>query len=695
MARPDDAQPPLALVSAKSANDPVAGIAERWLPWLSAGAVAIVLAYVIHTALGEPSWQLYQLLYLDGEANLVSWFGSFLWAVAALAAYDLAVRTGASDRGVGRTWRILTALLIFLSCDEVATLHERWSEMLSRHVWGGQLWLPEAHWVLLFGPFILLTFVRLGWRLRRALGGSVVARRRLLLGAVLFAGGAMGVEMLLNAIPLSAPKWLFQAQIVIEEAMEMAGALCVVAGLSAHQQRVQGDKGQGTASRSQEAGGRRQKAEGRSSVLCPLSSVTGAYRIVCIIDDLGRGGAQRQLVELAKGLDRRRFALRVIALSVEKVTYRSALEALGVPVALIGHHGAFSPTTLLRVYRLLRRWRPALVQTWLFTADCYGRLAARLAGVPSVISTVRSPEPDKPRRYIWVDRWLAGITDRVVVNAACTAEVCQRRERIPARKLAVVYNGIDPALFDIARADGTAHAALALPASVRIVGSVGRLEPVKRYDDLVAAFAPIARRDPRLHLCLVGEGRLRDALARQAQDAGIADRVHLSGAQPAEAIADLVAAMEVFVLPSEYEGCSNAILEAMAMGKPVVATDVGGNRELLGNAKSVHSPPSPPHIVADPPRLVADTVHGTSGASTVDRGPSTMDVVRFPYEVADCGLLVRRGDVEGLAAAIRHLLDDPALERRLGAQGRARVEQRFTTAHMAQAMAAVYEEALA
>lgn len=241
MAQPkDDARPLPALASAKSANGSLADVAGLWLPWLSAGAVAIVLGYVMHTALGEPSWQLYQLLYLDGEANLVSWFGSFLWAVAALTACELAVRTGASDRRISRTWRALAALMVLLSCDEVAMLHERWSEMISRRLLGGQLWLPEAHWVLLFGPVILLALVWLGWRLRQALGDSVVARRRLLLGAVLFVGGAMGVEVLLNAIPLSAPKWLFQMQIIIEEAMEMAGALYILAGLAAHQQRLQG-----------------------------------------------------------------------------------------------------------------------------------------------------------------------------------------------------------------------------------------------------------------------------------------------------------------------------------------------------------------------------------------------------------------------------------------------------------------------
>lgn len=231
----------------------------HWLPWLGAGAVAIVLAYVIHTALGEPSWQLYQLLYLDGEANLVSWFGSLLWAVAALTAYELAVRTSARHRRIGRTWRAVAALSLFLSCDEVAMLHERWSEMISRRVWGGRLWLPEAHWVVLFGPFILLTLLWLGWRMHQALGDSVAARRRLLLGAGLFVGGAIGVELWINAIPLTAPKWLFQAQLVIEESLEMAGALCIVAGLAAHQQKLRGDKGQGTRDKRQVPGSDRQR----------------------------------------------------------------------------------------------------------------------------------------------------------------------------------------------------------------------------------------------------------------------------------------------------------------------------------------------------------------------------------------------------------------------------------------------------
>jgi glycosyltransferase involved in cell wall biosynthesis len=413
--------------------------------------------------------------------------------------------------------------------------------------------------------------------------------------------------------------------------------------------------------------------------------------VVCIIDDLGRGGAQRQLVELARGIDRRRFDLRVIALSTEKVTYRAMLEALNVPVVLIPHHGTLSWLTLMRVRGLLCRWRPSLVQTWLFTADFYGRIAARWAGVPSVISTVRSPEPDKPRHYVLADRWLGRWTDLVVVNAACTAEVLVARERLPREKLRVVYNGIDLEAFDPARANGSARLSLGLESSAVVIGSVGRLEPVKRYGDLVVAVARIAGRFPKARLCLVGEGSRREALLEQAQQLGVGDRLVLPGVVGVGQIAAALAAMDCFVLPSEYEGCSNAILEAMALGRPVIATDVGGNRELLGHE-------------------TRDTRHETQGgrrkAVSSEQKVSVRDMgqqshVSCPlshvdlYEVVECGILVRRGDVDGLAAALAALLADPVLARRLGERARARVEERFATARMVQEMSAVYDEVLA
>ncbi len=403
--------------------------------------------------------------------------------------------------------------------------------------------------------------------------------------------------------------------------------------------------------------------------------------VVCIIDDLGRGGAQRQLVELARAIDRQRFELRVVALSDQKTIYLETLRALGVMVELVPHRGTFSFATLVRLRRLLRCWRPALVQTWLFTADFYGRIAARLAGVPSVVSTVRSPEPDKPRHYVWVDRWLARITDLVVANSACAVEMFRQRERIPARKLRVVYNGIDLTTFDPARVNGSGRGALGVMSSARVIGSVGRLEPVKRYGDLVGAFCRVGSTYPGTVLVLVGEGSQRAQLEEQARQGGVADRVRLTGAAPAERMAELVAAMDIVVLPSEYEGCSNTILEAMAMGKPVIATDVGGNRELLATSNSVHSPQSIVHS-------------STQDGLAVDRGPSTVDALRTSYEVVDCGILVQKGDVDGLAAAILALLGDRDKAVALGDRGRARVERDFTTARMVREMTAVYDELL-
>ena len=301
-------------------------------------------------------------------------------------------------------------------------------------------------------------------------------------------------------------------------------------------------------------------------------------RVMHIIDHLDAGGAQSQLLEVARHLSKKRWAVSVISLSTSRIQLVEQFRASGVDVILINQSGKWSWPCFWVLKRCLSQLKPQIVQTWLFTADLYGRLAARLAGVPVVIAAVRSVEPAKKQHYILVDRWLQEITDAVTVNAEAIRLVLREREQIREQKIRTIYNGVDLAVFSPAAVNGQARHGLQLEASP-VVGMVSRFMPEKDPLTFVQAAGLIAAAVPEARFLIVGDGPLRNTLEVEAARLGISQRCVFTGFRADRA--GLIQAMDVLVLSSLYEGCANVILEAMALAKPVVATHVGGNPELV------------------------------------------------------------------------------------------------------------------
>lgn len=355
-------------------------------------------------------------------------------------------------------------------------------------------------------------------------------------------------------------------------------------------------------------------------------------KVCYVIDDLGIGGAQRQLVELAKALPRDRYALHVISLSTDKRAFEPAIRQLDVPLTLIPQSGVWSPGTFSALYRTLRAQRPDVVHTWLFTADLYGRLAAWLARVPVILSAVRSVEPDKPAHYVLADRLLRRITTAFTVNAKAIGIVLSSRERVSPSRIQTVYNGVDLAVFDPSRRDGAIRQQIAVGHDAPLIGIVGRLAPVKDHATFLRAAALVVREEPAARFLIAGSGPLRDALRQAVARLNLQEHVRFLDSQ-SEA-APVFAALDVVVVTSRYEGCCNVILEGMAMGKPVIATAVGGNPELV-----------------------------------------------IPGET---GLLIPPEDPQNLADAILHLLQDPDRARAMGQAARRRIEEHFTLERMAE-----------
>ncbi len=363
-------------------------------------------------------------------------------------------------------------------------------------------------------------------------------------------------------------------------------------------------------------------------------------RILHIIPSLDQSGAEKQLVLLAAGLrEAGEFDVEVCALT-RGGPLANQLRAKGVPCTVIGKKWKVDPAAYWRLEKHIRATQPDLVQTWLFAANSYGRMAALRAGVPHVVASERCVDRWKVWHEFAVDRWLAKRTDRVVVNSSAISEF-YIEHGLPAEKFVVIANGVSrPAVSSQDR--GELLQSLNLPPEARLIGAVGRLWPQKRLKDLIwaADLLKVIRDD--VHLLVIGDGPDRERLLRYREQVRIKDRVHFLGHRTD--VESLLPHFDLLWLASGYEGLPNVVMEAMAAGVPVVATDIPGTRELVISGET--------------------------------------------------GFLVPVGDRAAFAQRANQILEDRELRARLGEAGKQRMESEFSVERMVARYAKLYRELL-
>ncbi len=320
-----------------------------------------------------------------------------------------------------------------------------------------------------------------------------------------------------------------------------------------------------------------------------MTAQTRASRItvVHLVLSLEVGGLENGVVNLVNALDRRAFRSVVVCLRragrlAARLEPEAALHVLGVT-------GPPSPTSTWRLARILRAEEADVVRCLNAEALLHGAPAARLAGRPALVyQNGGRTRPERPLRLA-VERLAARFADRVVAVSDELADELASVLRLPRERIATVPNGVDVERFDRPRPRAEVRAALGLPPWAPVIGTVGRLVPQKRQELLVEAAAQLRPTMPELRVLIAGEGPARGRLAEAAAAAGIADRILLLGER--DDVPDLLAAMDLFVLASDWEGHSNVLLEAVAAGVPVVATDVEGVRTVVEDGVSGHLVP--------------------------------------------------------------------------------------------------------
>ncbi|MCA9065154.1 MAG: glycosyltransferase, partial [Planctomycetaceae bacterium] len=298
------------------------------------------------------------------------------------------------------------------------------------------------------------------------------------------------------------------------------------------------------------------------------------------IPTLDQSGAERQLTLLATGLPRDQYDLHVIALN-RGGYYADLLKQADIPVEVLGKRFRFDPLTWLRLRGRLHRLRPDVVQSYLFAANTYVRLPGVTPSATRIIVSERCVDTWKSGWQLSLDRRLAGRMQAMTANSMSVSDFYQSLG-VSRPLLHVIPNGLPiPDAEESVRNQRRQRLRkeAGLEPHHRIVGFAGRLAGQKRLEDLIWAFQLLHQAVDHTRLVLIGSGPERDALARFAANMHCRDKVVFLGHR--EDAQELIGGMDAFALPSEFEGMSNSLMEAMALGLPVVASNIPANSELV------------------------------------------------------------------------------------------------------------------
>ena len=297
-----------------------------------------------------------------------------------------------------------------------------------------------------------------------------------------------------------------------------------------------------------------------------------------LVLSLSPGGTERLVIEIVRALQDRIDS--VVCCLDEPGAWAAELEAINVPVIALGRAPGFQPSLATRLARIIKERGVSVVHCHHYSPYIYGLLASILAPPVKLVFTehgkLSDAGPSRKRRL--VNPLLSRLPGRL---CAVSADLKQHMvaEGFPARRLNVVYNGIDPGKRPTTAQRHDARVSLGLEDDAFVVGTVGRLDPVKNLPLLLNAHAMLIARNPRIRTVIVGDGPERAALEARAAQLGVSGSVIFTGYR--QDVRFLMSAFDLFVNCSTYEGVSLTILEAMASTLPVVATPVGGNPEVV------------------------------------------------------------------------------------------------------------------
>jgi glycosyltransferase involved in cell wall biosynthesis len=365
-------------------------------------------------------------------------------------------------------------------------------------------------------------------------------------------------------------------------------------------------------------------------------------RVMYLAHAFAMGGAEEMVLNLVRHLPPR-FEATVCCMH-QAGPIGEEIQRTGVPVHVLGlNPGVRRPLDVLTLRNFLAQAAPHIVHTFLLPASLYGRFAAMMAGIPIVIGTEVNIYENKQPLHVRAERWLMSGTDAVVVSAESVREFYITQISADPDKVCVIYNAVDWSQLHTTMTPAEMRKALGVPVNApAVAGIIARLTEQKAHRVLFEAMA----KHPALaalHLVVVGDGALKAELKNRVDNLGLQARVHFAGAR--RDLGNVMAAIDLFVMPSLWEGLPLSMVLAMGAGLPVVATRVAGIPEVVHDGET--------------------------------------------------GLLVAPDDSAALGQAMARLVTDPAFGARLGAAARTFVEPRFGVEGYLRSITSLYDRLLA
>jgi glycosyltransferase involved in cell wall biosynthesis len=348
------------------------------------------------------------------------------------------------------------------------------------------------------------------------------------------------------------------------------------------------------------------------------------------------GGAEMFILNAAPRLRKLGWDLRLITLSdggilVDQLRHES------VPVIELGLN---KTNILYKLTKLLSIWKkdkPRILHTHLFHAGLIGRILGKIAGVHPIFVHQAGPELFRGRFRVYLDKQTSSLVTQYVATSDFVNQILQTREQIPQNKIIIIPNGIVTSEYELSRSRPESWPNIV---AGTVLGTVGRLAPEKGHFLLLDALSILQQNGFIFYALMIGDGILKDDLIQKTKTLHLEDCISWVGSQTN--VPDWLTFFDLFILPSQWEGISLALLEAMAAGLPVVATSVGGTPEVVTNGET--------------------------------------------------GLLVPPSDPQALADAIQKLIENPSLSREIGQAGKRHCQQNYDIDRIVKEIDSLYRQ---
>lgn len=295
-------------------------------------------------------------------------------------------------------------------------------------------------------------------------------------------------------------------------------------------------------------------------------------KILYLIDSFSLGGAEKFLLNLCRNLDKEDFEIHVAAV-VFGGTLEDEFRSLGIEVKIFNKKGKLSLPLIWQLRRYIKQINPDIVHTNLFGADTWGRIAAILAKTPIIISTEHNVNLDEPHYKKLIKLILSWFTTKIIAISEGVRDYSIKVEKIKSAKIKLIYYGIDLDKFNF-----RGYRQIDLTKPINAV-TVGRLVPQKGHKFLIEALPLIMANYPNFKLHIIGAGKLENDLKEQVKGLGLEESVIFYGQRLD--VENIFPKMDLFILPSLWEGLGLVLLEAQAVGVPILAADIPSVSEII------------------------------------------------------------------------------------------------------------------